>query len=880
MSLAMLPKTGEKIGSGGFGEVFLDPTDSTRCIKKFTRPVKGSAATRLMDIVSLPGRLLPSERAFLMSRFAWPIEVFGTERSLVGHRMLLAPESAMFALTATNRSSVRLLQAMYVLDSSYWQRAAVQSEQPALSTDGRLLVIHDLISALSLLHDKGFAYVDLSAKNVCIANGEVPHVFLLDADSVVPTSALNEPDVRTADWEVDERLSLIGRDWAKAAIFGWRLLLQERLLRPQSTDVADFDRHVGVPIGAAIARLHDQPDDESAAALSAAIRAALADTTQDSLIEVVAQQGFARPIIALRDLERMPSELLSAANEQLALEVRVEASTGLARRLLTRGLRHEAGRRFELDVLGDSRDSAAPSSAAELERLILEARFEEVLAHFVDGQLTNFIDHPWRDRAIQHALVLEPDPVLDLAESNGIISARFEWPESPLVDVARLRMWAGRDLIDERIVERRAHLLSVRIRGIGAGLAQGIVVRLQLTFGVRSDDGFIVQCPSATTVSVPATGRPVRRQRQVVRTLRSSAVAVSSRGQESLVDVARPDPNAPARRRTRRNRRVLTAASAVLVAVSSFLLPQEAPQERLDAAALVTSDGIEVVWAVRSSEDLPSAIERSAVQRRIFGLIWFRESETVNNSDLAAGEIVRVVLKESEPIRIAVTLKNGDRLRSDRLDPVPRDAIARGAPDAVRGLTEERLGGDAIRIEWDSLDVGVGRIVEEYQVVVLDTTGRLITRDATGNLGWTVARRDVLRAPLGLEVRVRAVASDGSRSPWATVATMPIDPSSIPKPSSVELTDDLSGQRILSWRVAPVAQGVNVTSFEVSVADVAAGEQRLVEVKTNGVSAAELFGPDGSAMRVVRVRSVLQDGAVGPWSDALIIGREQIDPAR
>lgn len=878
MSLATLPATGESIGSGGFGEVFLDPTDRTRCIKRFTRPVKGPAAVRLLDIVELPGRMRPSERALLMSRFAWPLELFGNERKLSGHRMLLAPESAMFDLIVAGRASMRLLQAMYVLDASFWDRTAVQSEKPFIPTDGRLLVIHDLIRAIGLLHDNGFAYVDLSAKNVCIANGEVPRVFLLDADSVVPTAALDEPDVRTVDWEVDERLSLPERDWVKVAMFAWRLLLEERLARPRQADIADFDRRVGVSIGAAIARLHDQPDGDSAAALSVAIRTQLGAATQDALIEYLQQQGFARDIVAFGDLTRMPPDLLAAAEEQLALEQRVENSSGLQRRLLARGLQQEE-QRFALDVLGGPQNATAPRSAAELERLVLEARFEEMLDHFVDGQLTHLATHPWRDRALQHALVLEPEPVLEVSEAEGVVSARFLWPDSPVVDVAQLRIWTGRDLIDERLIDRQLRHPSVRIRGIGAGLSQGTPIRLQLTFGVRSDDGSIAHCPGGTTVALQSPEQPVRQQSRIVRTPRDSASA-AGREPESLVDVARPDADPAARRRRRRNRSLVAAAGAVLIAASALLLLRGSPQSYVDAAALATPQGTEVVWSVRSAEDFPSSVERFVLQRRFLGLVWIRESETASEADRDAGEMSRVFTDASGPVRVAATLRNGERLRSEPLEPVPSNAVASGAPDAVQGLRQESREGGAVRIGWSPLDVGSGRIVERYQVMVLDTTGRLVGREQTGNPGWTIARRDVLRAPLGLDVRVRAIASDGSRSPWATLMTSPTDTSSIPRPSNVELRGTTSGERVLRWQVDPVAQGIDVPTFQVSVVDVVADERRVLEVESDSISAARLFEPDGSSIRVVRVRSRLQDGATGPWSNALIVRRAQTDSAR
>ena len=867
-ALPVLPVRGESIGKGGFGEVFVDPDDENLCIKVFSSPMRGPEARRLLDLVGLTALMRPSERYFLTSRFAWPLEAFGTERKILGYRMPRVPESGVFDLIVAGRASQQVLQAKYLLDASWWERAAVGSESPELVEDGRLLVVADALQAFKLLHQYGFAYEDLSSNNVCVLNESLPRVFLLDADSVIPIDGADRGVVRSVDWDVDESLDPAARDWVKAAIFAWRMLLQDRLARPDRAEIPDFDTRTGSVLGAWIVELHERPGIDAVDQLLEAIYTALSPDSEHGLIEQALDVGYAREVLRYQDFSRMTVEIRSAAESQIALEERVEQSTGLQRRLMVRGLRERGQAAFHLDVVPGTVDSVAPRSAAELERLILAAEFDGLLDHFLDGNLSTLEGHPWRDRAIQHALVMEPSPEVETADIQGVRAVRFHWPAGELVDAARLRITSGGVLYDERLIERQRGNSSVRIRGIGAGFPEGQRLDVRIAFCVRGDDGAIVECPNDTVLSVLAPASDVRPSTRTSRTVRI-AERQSQLAGEDAVDVARPDPNARRARRGRRLRLIATAAATLAIAVM-FLLRDPAVPHVLDAAAVDNGGGTDITWVVRTTPEDAVFIRDFRVQRRILGPFWIGREHTGGEFPNDLGGPVRVSTSASGTLRIRVELAGGAVLRSEPLTPAERPLRSGTTPDVATGLSWTELPGGGGAITWELPDPGEARIIDRVQLTVLDTQDRRLLLTSSSDLGVIIPAAVVGAAPNGLVIRMRVTTSDGLRSDWFEVRTDPVDAALLPVPRDVVIVGEGSEFGELRWSFSSDATG----RFEVRVSDGRRGERRIIEAQGGQVPLADLF-EEGSGVRIVRVRAVYGDGAVGPWSAARIVRASQ-----
>jgi len=872
LSLTTLPVRGPSIGKGGFGEVFIDPDDELLCIKTFQSPLRGPDAQRLLDLVDLVGGLRPSERSLLTTRFAWPLEAFGTGRKILGYRMPRVPESGVFDLIVAGKMSQQVLQAKFLLDPTYWGRSAVQSEAPELVEDGRLLVVADALEAFRLIHSHGYAYEDMSSNNVCVLNEDVPRVFLLDADSVIPIDGASRNIVRSVDWEVDEGLGPAERDWVKAAMFAWRMLLQDRLARPDRASIRDFDDRTGTILGASIVELHEHPGADAVDQLLESVYGTLSHDSGCALIDEARDTRFAREVLRYQNFSQMTAEIRAAAEAQIVLEERVDQATGLQRRLLVRGLRDRGQATFFLDVLPGAATSSPPRSPEELERLILAAEFEGLLDNFLDGHLTALANHPWRDRAIQHALVMEPGPDIEVSAAQGSVTARFSWPPGDLVDLARLRIVRAGKVIDERLIERQPGRPSVRIRGIGSGSPEGERLKVRIVFCVRGEDGGVIECPedSVVTVSAPA---PVLRGGS--RTNRAVRIAErrSMRPGEVALDVARPDPNAPKERRRRLRRRMITGAAIMLFAFT-LLLWNGGDELRLDAAATRTAGGTEIVWVMRSSAQDPVMVTEYRVERRIIGPIWLGRDHIGETGRVLSGDAVRVSTSSSGTLRVKAQVAGRGTHRSAPFVPLARGSSVLTAPAPVVASSWRLLDGGRGQIEWTLPDPGAGRIAERVQVLVLDVQGEQILRTSTGDLGVILPSSVIALGISGLDVRVRVITSDGMRSDWSRLLTGPLPTAIIPRPTGLEVVESGTGAAAVRWDYTSMNQSTS-SRFEVTISQPEPGLSRSLEVDDSAVSLLDIFG-DESGIRILRIRAILPDGSRGPSSSAIIVRSAQL----
>lgn len=872
MSVAALPRRGSSLGSGGFGDVFTDPADASTAIKIFKDALRGPAATRLLQLVQLAHELRPSERTFLTSRFAWPLEAFGTQRKLLGYRMPLAPQSAIFELTVAGNDRRELLQAKYVLDSAYWARAAVGSEPPSLSTEGRKLIAVDLLRSFQFLHERGFAFTDLSANNACIRLEDLPGVFLLDADSVVAADDRTSAAVDTVDWEADRALSPAARDWVKASMFIWRLFLARPRPRPDRAAVDELDMEVGVRLGRAIVGLHEDPDDHAAAALLSELDDSLETATQHRLVAAAVERGHAREVLALHRLPVLKAnpDLLASAQAQIALEERVEAAEGLQLRLLLRGARSSGTGTYVLDVVKQLDHPVVPTNAAEFEQLVLNARYDEVLDLFVTDRLAGFTSHGWLERAIQHALAPDEPPIITIEEQPGSFTARFRWPTSAIISAALIRMYVNRTLTEARIVERQPSHSSVRIDGVGAGLPQGSPIVLQVVFMVRDGSGHSVHSPVDATVQLNA---PVSRERPEPRRIRPTPGRPGSTS-ESVVDVARRAPQS--RRRSRRRVLVGAAVIATLLLVSlGFLLRSgDAPERMIEAVAVQRDDGVEILWTQRSEVGTELAVRSAVVQRQVLGPLWLRTGDPQTLEQIAPGEVVRITVDgdPSGTYRVrAVLVGDGGSITSPALAATPPPVGSRERPPSIAGVMVSSSSDGAVTVRWEWPDVGPGRLLDRVQIIVTDRDGNLVARLETRQLNGVIAPRLVATSPRGLEVIVRGFTSDGLRSGWSAPVVVSTAAEPPPAPMIVGIGVDAEGDVRLRWSILDVPASGGVRGFDVRAVDTSTGITSNFVTTSQDLPVADLLQPSFDGVLEVRVRAVTGDRSRSPWSDTFSV---------
>jgi hypothetical protein len=366
----LVPET--QIDRGGFGAIFPDPRNLSQCIKVFKDPVLGDDAKMLGRLVDVARWARPSVAHTLTTRFAWPLELFGSEEQVNGYVMPLAPESAKFQLKTVGQTQSKYLQAMYLFDADYWNKPAVRSQPPTLTAGDRIEILLDLHYALHVLHQNGLVYGDISSKNVIIRMGERPGVFLFDSDSISTVSKRAESPLVTPGWETPETLGPLEIDRSRFALFVLRLLQEKLQAFPHDGNFADFEARFGGKIANSCASLFESGAAEDLDGLMRLLRSRRDPNRARAAISSAAESGFAK--FVLREAEHAISSedhrILQSAHNQSLYEDVIEGLAGAKRR--------QAAKRETLQRSGFTLDVSPTFTLAQppgTEELIKDLKF-------------------------------------------------------------------------------------------------------------------------------------------------------------------------------------------------------------------------------------------------------------------------------------------------------------------------------------------------------------------------------------------------------------------------------------------------------------------------------------------------------------------------
>ena len=476
---------------GGFGAVHSDPRDSSRCIKVLNEPLGREESRQLARLIDVAKWARPSDVETLTTRFAWPVEAFGNGDAITGFAMQRAPDTTNFELRTVRNPQQKTLRALYLMDKAYWRSAAVRSEQPPVDLGGRIEVALDLASALTVLHESGLCFGDVSSNNVAVNLLATPQVFLFDADSILTVTDRAAKPIHTPGWQVNEQLDPIETDRARFALFVTRLLAQVPNLKPEGyIDELLPERSVGLlPL---LEELHKTGSIESFDALCDGLRHRRANRAGQAAFNRAVESQFARRVLAERIHAVTPSDrnMVSFAENQLRYEVAYVQSSGSTRRKeLRRNNLSRAG--FALDVPPTIRLATAPESPEELEQLVHLAMFEDIAGHLVNEGLGTLEGHSWLERAVQHALVEAHNAELYAKPARGKLSVRAWWPADPIVNVMQLTITSG-DLVHTADMHRgdASHQMDREVI-----LKDGGTVTVALRKGSESPSGTVVWDP-------------------------------------------------------------------------------------------------------------------------------------------------------------------------------------------------------------------------------------------------------------------------------------------------------------------------------------------------------------------------------------------------
>lgn len=474
------------LGRGGFGELYGDPRDPQRCIKVLKSPLTGETARQILRLVDIARWAPPSDLATLTSRFAWPIEAFGSKSSISGFTMPRSPASTRFELTAGRNTQTRDLQAKFLMDSSYWQSTAITSPPPDFSTADRVEVLLDLFYCILVLHRSGLTYGDISSNNVAIRNEALPGVFLFDADSItVPSERARQPIV-SPGWEVPAGLGPLEIDRARLALFAIRLFTEQPSVFATDEALRDVASRTNNRLASALKSLFSDGSAKSLDSATESLTALREKERGAAAFDAAVESGFASWVLreSAHATGAAEKKWVALAESQVLFEYSVRGMSGRQRRSTT--YREKLQRsHFVLDVPPIASLQDPPGSVEELKDLIFETMFEELAGHLVLEGLDALENHDWLRRAVDRALIEARDPEVFTQAEPGKLSIRFWWPVEQFVNAAEVRIVGGG--LDETLTFRRGDADSQLSREVQ--LAEGGQINLAVRVGAQSPAG-------------------------------------------------------------------------------------------------------------------------------------------------------------------------------------------------------------------------------------------------------------------------------------------------------------------------------------------------------------------------------------------------------
>lgn len=594
-------------GRGGFGELYADPRDLQRCIKVLKSPLTGDTARQILRLVDIAKWATPSDLKSLTSRFAWPIEVFGSKSAISGFTMPRSPASTRFELTAGRNTQTRDLQAKFLMDSAYWKSTAITSPAPDFSTADRIEVLLDLFHCILVLHRNGLTYGDISSNNVAIRNEALPGVFLFDADSItVPTERARQPIV-SPGWEVPAGLSPLEIDRARLALFAIRLFTEQPSVFATDEALRDVASRTNEKLASALKDLFSDGSAQSIDSVGRSL-AALRDKERGAAaFDAAVESGFASWVLreSAHATGAAEKKWVALAESQVLFEHSVRGMSGRQRR--STAYREKLQRsHFVLDVPPIASLQDPPGSVEELKDLIFETMFEELAGHLVLEGLDSLENHDWLRRAVDRALIEARDPEVFTHVETGRLSIRFWWPVEQFVNAAELRIVGGG--LDEKLTFRRGDADSQLSREVQ--LPEGGQINLAVRVGAQSPTGEAFWCSRLLQSdhlipAVPRTNRPTVGGVELRSTGIAAVIDPEEERQRLLIGrLQREQAEADARSALRRKRQRLALSSVAAAFLTSsvaymalnkgpFAMDVESRETEFEAERTVVADSLE-----------------------------------------------------------------------------------------------------------------------------------------------------------------------------------------------------------------------------------------------------------------------------------------------
>jgi len=773
--------TARPIASVPLGEVFAVPGDSGLLDVVLYESVEDSVRDRLIGLWRATSDARPSVREHLSRRALIPlgVELDGVGRLVVvrvkgdvlpGVRPGLDQSSA-----PQGAGSTPLLELARMITPI--TDPAQGGEESFLSMSSRRALAEDLLRLIEELGRLGIVPDRLTDRTLLVRGRVAPEAVFVGSLEFVAQDADRLFEARRAAN-------------ADAAALVWRLLVGVPGSIPDRATVGLFDLIVGQPFGGVLVDLADGALPDAASRLQRLLLVGIEAPIRRALVASARATGFAAPVIRLDDFGLLvdDEDVRSTARRQAMLEQQIAVATGARRRELRRELRRMV-EAFEIDVAPHPDDTPVPTSIRELEQLVLDARFDELVLQFYDGVIPALELHPWLGRALARSLAAEPVPGLTVTAGAPTPEIRVEWPATQHLNVLIVKVRSADAILGEVTLERAESGRSVIVRHpFSSGVAFG-GQHLEVRAGVRAPSGLVIEAPDAAIVSAEEVA--VRGQRALPKTdaargsvfLRRFAPGAAARlgvrttGGAVLDDVlVLFPPPPPPRDRARRRRVRLVLAAAILGIVGTgtalWLTPSMSPTEvdaRIEMVAIIRPVGVEVTVAVRDRPALPGDVIGLRLQRRDVGDVawtdlpsWFAvgaRSDPSRARTLWVPDGLRG--PETMEYRVVAELATGDRAAGSPVRPAFATGMRRQAPPPT--WTRHEATGESFIIAWNPPELGPSSIVRHALVVVRHDNG-ITRRQYVGDTSLEVASVEGSRAATA---QVRITSSDGIVTGWS-----------------------------------------------------------------------------------------------------------------
>jgi len=224
------------LGRGGQGRVvavngFMIRGQWPAAAKVYAADHRGDVDSAVLEqMVGLPSRLSPEDRAWLLENTAWPAAVAEDDGTVCGFLMRAVPADYYFDFrTRTLGSQRKLADVAFLLNSdSYVSGAGI-----SVTDRQRLLLLRSLAGLLTRLHGIGVVVGDMSPKNLLFSLNTSPRCFLIDCDAAQMCGQTVLRQVETPDWEAPagEARATTATDAYKFGLLAIRLFARDQTSR-------------------------------------------------------------------------------------------------------------------------------------------------------------------------------------------------------------------------------------------------------------------------------------------------------------------------------------------------------------------------------------------------------------------------------------------------------------------------------------------------------------------------------------------------------------------------------------------------------------------------------------------------------------------------